>query len=202
MKPKVLVVFYSRTGNVAKLADAEAEGATEAGSEVRVVRVDDLAPAEVIAGNEGWRLSRDAQRAKYPEAQLSDLEWADAIIFGTPTRYGNMAAEMKLYLDKTAKLWAEGKLANKVGSAFTSTATMHGGNETTLLTFFMPMSHFGMIIVPPGYTDPILFQAGTPYGASSVVGGMADIPPTDADLHVARHQGKRVAEITAKIIAG
>ncbi len=200
MKPKVLVVFYSRTGNVAKLADAEAEGALAGGAEVRVVRVDDLAPTEVISSNEGWRQSREAQRAKYPEARIDDLEWADAIIFGTPTRYGNMAAEMKLYLDKTAKLWAEGKLANKVGSAFTSTATTHGGNETTLLTFFMPMSHFGMIIVPPGYTDPILFQAGTPYGASAVVGGMADIPPTDADLQVARHQGKRVAEITAKII--
>ena len=201
MKPKVLVVFYSRTGNIAALADAEAEGAVSAGAEVRLARVDDLAPESVINANEAWRTSRQEQKLKYQEAQISDLEWADAVIFGSPTRYGNMAAEMKLYIDKTAGLWMAGKLLNKPASAFTSTASMHGGNETTLLSFYMPMSHLGMIIVPPGYSDPIMFQAGTPYGASAVVGGDASIRPNPLDLQAARHQGHRVATVAAALLS-
>ena len=202
MQPKVLVVFYSRTGNIAKLADAIGEGAREAGGEVRVVRVDDLAPADVIESMPAWKSSRDAQREKYPEAQLSDLEWADAVIFGTPTRYGGMSAELKLFIDKTGPLWVAGKLVNKVGSAFTSTSSPHGGNESTLLTMLNPMMHFGMVIVTPGYVDPTVFTAGTPYGASSVSGGAADQPPTDADLTVARSQGRRVTEITSWLLRG
>jgi len=200
--PKVLIVFYSRTGNVARLADAVAEGAASAGAEVRVARVDDLAPASVIDANPVWKASREAQRAKYGEAKTSDLEWADAIVMGSPTRYGIMAAEMKNYLDATGGLWGRGALVNKVGSAFTSTATLHGGNEVTNLSMLVPMMHFGMILVPPGYTDPVYFQAGTPYGASAVVGGAADQPPTDADLAAARHQGARVAQVTARLLAG
>ena len=200
MSAKVLVVFYSRTGNVSKLADAEAQGALAAGAEVRVVRVDDLAPASVIEANEAWNASRTSQRAKYEEATLEDLEWADAVILGSPTRYGNVSAEMKLYLDKTGGLWAQGKLVNKIGSVFTSTATIHGGNETTAMAMNVSLMHFGMILVPPGYTDPIMFTAGTPYGATAVVGGNADNPPTENDLAAAYHQGKRVAEITAKFI--
>jgi NAD(P)H dehydrogenase (quinone) len=201
MKPKVLVVFYSRTGNIARLADAEAEGARSIGAEVKLARVDDLAPESVINANTAWRTSRNEQKQKYPEAEISDLEWADAVIFGSPTRYGNMAAEMKLYIDKTAGLWVAGKLQNKPASAFTSTATMHGGNETTLLSFYMPMTHLGMIIVPPGYSDPVMFQAGTPYGASAVVGGDASIPPTDMDLQAARHQGRRVATVAEALLS-
>ncbi|MGC8668514.1 MAG: NAD(P)H:quinone oxidoreductase [Chthonomonadales bacterium] len=200
--PRVLVVFYSRTGNVAKLAEAVAEGAASAGAEVRLTRVDDLAPAEVIESMEAWKASREAQRKRYPEARLEDLEWADAILFGSPTRYGNMAAELKLFLDKTGPLWAAGKLANKVGSVFTATATLHGGHEATLLTMLIPLMHLGMILVPPGYTDPVYFQAGSPYGAGAVVGGNADQPPTAQDLAAARHQGRRVAEITARLLAG
>ena len=202
MKPKVLIAFYSRTGNIAQLADTIGEGAAESGAEVRLVRVDDLAPEEVINANAGWKASRDAQRAKYAEAQLSDLEWADAVIFGSPTRYGNMAAELKLFIDKTAGLWMQGKLVNKVGSAFTSTATIHGGNESTLITMLNPMIHFGMIIVTPGYADASVFAAGTPYGASAVVGPMADQSPTDADHTVARFQGRRVAQITEWLLNG
>lgn len=202
MAAKVLIVFYSRTGNMAQLADTIAEGAREAGAEVRMARVDDLAPQEVINSVPGWRESHAALKAKYPEPQLSDLEWADAIIFGSPTRYGNMAAELKLFIDKTGPLWAAGKLVNKVGSAFTSTATIHGGNETTLVTMLNPMIHLGMIIVTPGYADPSVFSAGTPYGASAVVGANADQPPTEADLAVARFQGRRVAEVTRWILEG
>jgi NAD(P)H dehydrogenase (quinone) len=202
MNPKVLVVFCSRTGNIAALADAIGEGAASGGAEVKLARVDDLASEEVVGNNAAWKASRDAQKAKYPEAQLSDLEWADAIIFGSPTRYGNMAAELKLYIDKTAGLWAQGKLVNKVGSAFTSTATLHGGNESTIITMLNPMIHLGMIIVTPGYSDPVMFAAGTPYGASAVVGPMADQGPNEADIAVARHQGKRVAEVTSWILKG
>ncbi|HSV73797.1 MAG TPA: NAD(P)H:quinone oxidoreductase [Chthonomonadales bacterium] len=202
MQPKVLVVFYSRTGNVATLADAIAAGAAGAGADVRTVRIDDLAPATVIEANSAWKASRDAQRAKYEEARTEDLEWADAVVFGTPTRFGNMAAELKLYLDKTSALWMQGKLANKVASMFTSAATPHGGHETTLLTMLIPLLHHGMVIVTPGYTDPGVFSAGTPYGASSVVGGGADQPPTEGDLGVAEAQGRRVAEIAAQLLRG
>lgn len=202
MMPKVLIVFYSRTGNITHLAETIADGARSAGAEVRLARTDDLAPEVVINGNAAWKASRDAQRAKYAEAQISDLEWADAIIFGSPTRYGNMAAELKLFIDKTAGLWAQGKLVNKVGSAFTSTATIHGGNESTLITMLNPMIHLGMIIVTPGYADPSVFSAGTPYGASAVVGANADQRPTEADSAVARFQGRRVAEVTQWLLNG
>lgn len=201
-KPKVLVVFYSRTGNVARLADAVAEGAASEGAEVRVVRVDDLAPVDVIDGMEAWKASREAQRSRYAEARVEDLEWADAIVFGSPTRYGNMVAELKLFLDRTGPLWAAGKLVNKVASVFTSTATVHGGHEATLLTMMVPLMHLGMILVPPGYTHPVYFEAGSPYGAGAVVGGNADHPPTDKDLEAARHQGRRVVQITARLLAG
>jgi NAD(P)H dehydrogenase (quinone) len=200
--PKVLIVFYSRTGNIARLAEAIAEGAREVGAEVRLTRVDDLAPEEVINGVPAWQQARETQKANYPEAQIADLEWADAIVFGSPTRYGNMAAELKLFIDKTGPLWAAGKLVNKVGSAFTSTATIHGGNESTLLTMLNPMIHLGMIIVTPGYADPSVFSAGTPYGASAVVGGNADQPPTEADRAVAKFQGRRVAQVTQWILSG
>ncbi len=202
MMPKVLIVFYSRTGNITHLAETIADGARSAGAEVRLARTDDLAPEVVINGNAAWKASRDAQRTKYAEAQISDLEWADAIIFGSPTRYGNMTAELKLFIDKTAGLWAQGKLVNKVGSAFTSTATIHGGNESTLITMLNPMIHLGMIIVTPGYADPSVFSAGTPYGASAVVGANADQRPTEADSAVARFQGRRVAEVTQWLLNG
>jgi NAD(P)H dehydrogenase (quinone) len=202
MPPKVLIVFYSRTGNIAHLAETIAAGSIDAGAEVRLVRVDDLAPESVIDANPAWKQSRAELQAKYPTAQLSDLEWADAIIFGSPTRYGNMAAELKLFIDTTGGLWVQGKLVNKVGSAFTSTASPHGGNESTLLTMLNPMMHHGMIIVTPGYADPAVFVAGTPYGASAVVGPNADQRPTEADDAVARFQGRRVAEVTRWLLAG
>jgi NAD(P)H dehydrogenase (quinone) len=113
-----------------------------------------------------------------------------------------MSAELKLFVDKTGPLWAQGKLVNKVGSAFTSTSTPHGGNESTLITMLNPMMHLGMIIVTPGYADPAVFAAGTPYGASSVSGGNADQAPTEGDLTVARFQGRRVTEVTSWILKG
>lgn len=199
----VLTAFYSRTGNVAKIAEAVAEGARQVdGAEVRLRRVDDLAPEEVIKSDERWWQSREDQRSQYLEPALEDLEWADAIILGTPTRFGNVTAELKLFIDKTGPLWVQGSLVNKVGAAFTSTSTIHGGNEMTLHAIFGPMMHLGMIIVTPGYADPIMFAAGSPYGATSVSGPNSDQGPTDADLAVAQFLGRRVGEVTLALRKG
>ena len=196
--PKVLVVFYSRTGNTAKLADAIAEGARSVQfTEVDVRRLDDLAPQSVIDSVPGWKESRQqlAQRYKALDS-YEELAEYDALVFGAPTRYGIMAAELKLLLDQTGPLWNKGLLVDKVGSAFTSVATAHGGHETTLWSIMTPMANLGLIIVPPGYTDPVMFQGGSPYGATSSTGGGS---VAENDLAAARHQGKRVAEVTEMI---
>ena len=193
---KLLVLFYSRTGNTARIADAIAEGAQEVRfAEVDVRRVPDLAPEEVIANVPGWKESRDALASKYPTLGTGDIEQLtayDAIIFGSPTRYGTMSAELKNILDATGPLWQRGALVNKVGGAFTSVATPHGGHETTLWSMMTAMANFGMIIVPPGYTDPIAFRAGSPYGATATTGAGG---PTEDDLTFARMQGRRVLTV-------
>jgi NAD(P)H dehydrogenase (quinone) len=192
--PKVLVLFYSRTGNTAKLADAIVEGARSVPyTEVDVRRIDDLAPASVIEANPEWKEAREALARKYRVLESVDkLVEYDALILGSPTRYGGMAAELKNVLDQTGPLWSKGLLVDKVGSAFTSVSTPHGGHETTLWSIMMPLAHFGMILVPPGYTDPITFTAGSPYGATATTASGA---PTDAALTAARQQGKRVATV-------
>lgn len=195
MQVNVLIAFYSRYGNVRALAEAIAEGAREVpGAQVRLMRVPDLAPENVIAQDERWAAARNEMLPLYSEPTNDDLEWADAVFFGTPTRYGNPTAEMKLFIDKTGPLWLQGKMVDKVASVFTSTSTVHGGNESTLIAMLNPLMHLGMIIVTPGYSDPIMFSAASPYGATSVSGPMADQPPTDADLAAARYAGKRSAE--------
>jgi NAD(P)H dehydrogenase (quinone) len=195
----VLVVFYSRNGNTAALAEAIAEGARSEGAEVTLRRTDEFLSEQIIANVPGWTESREKLKAKYSPPTPDDAANADAIVWGTPTRFGNVSAELKAYIDSLGGLWAKGALANKVGSAFTSTSSLHGGNESTTITLFNVMAHFGMIMVPPGYTDPIYFQAGTPYGASSVSGANSDQMPTENDLAAARHQGKRVAQIAKKL---
>ena len=196
--PKVLVLFYSRTGNTAKLADALVEGARSVKfTEVDTRRLDDLAPESVIESVPGWKEGRDQLRQKYRTLEgFEKLAEYDALILGAPTRYGIMSAELKLLLDQTGPLWNRGALVDKVGSAFTSVATAHGGHETTLWSIMTPMANLGMIIVPPGYSDPVMFAGGSPYGATSTTGGGA---VAEADLAAARHQGKRVATITAQI---
>ncbi|HEY9766696.1 MAG TPA: NAD(P)H:quinone oxidoreductase [Chroococcales cyanobacterium] len=200
---KVLIVFYSKTGNVAKLADAIAEGARGVeGTEVILRRVDDLAPQSVIDNSPVWKKFHSELKAKYPVPTLAELAEADAVIFGTPTRYGNVSAELKSFIDMTGQLWMEGKLVNKIASAFTSTSSEHGGQETTSYTMIPPLIHLGMILVSPGYADPVMFEAGAPYGATSVSGLNSDQDPTDKDLAVARFQGKRVAEVTRAFLHG
>ena len=193
--PKVLVLFYSRTGKTAGLADAIAEGAGSVRfTEVELRRVEDLAPASVIEANEEWTSARAALARKYRTLESAEsLADDDALIVGSPTRFGVMSAEVKNVLDQAGPLWMRGALADKVGSAFSTVSTPHGGHETTIQSILMPMMHYGMIIVPPGYTDPVMFRAGSPYGATATTGKSSSLSADD--LAVARHQGARVAKV-------
>ena len=191
MATKVAVIYYSATGNVFKLAQAVEEGAKEAGAEVRFRKVYELAPEEAIKSNQGWS-DHALMTEDVPEADLADLEWADAYIFGTPTRFGNVSAQLKQFIDTAGGLWFEGKLADKVASGFTSASNPHGGQESTLLSLYNVFAHWGSIVVTPGYTDPLLFEAGgNPYGASSTN------EPNEQELAAARYLGRRVAEKAA-----
>ncbi|MGG6297798.1 NAD(P)H:quinone oxidoreductase [Leptolyngbya sp. AN02str] len=190
----VLVAFYSRNGSTEALAQAIAEGAKAEGAEVVLRRAREVVSQEVMQKAEGWVENAERMNAQYEAPTSADAEWADAIIFGSPTRFGNMSSELKAYIDSLGGLWFQGKLVGKAGSAFTSTSSVHGGNESTILSMYHPMAHLGLILVPLGYADPSLFKAGTPYGASTV-SGQESAPPTPDDLEVARFQGKRVAQV-------
>lgn len=199
MTVKVAVIYYSATGNVYELAQAIKEGAEETGAEVRLRKVHELAPEEAIKSNQGW-YDHALMTEDVPEAQLEDLEWADAYVFGTPTRFGNVSAQLKQFLDTTGGLWFQGKLADKVVSGFTSAQNAHGGQESTLLSMYTVFMHWGAILVTPGYTDPVLFESGgNPYGTSSTDGGEGG--PSEQELAAARYQGKRMAE-KAALLAG
>jgi NAD(P)H dehydrogenase (quinone) len=196
----VLIVFYSRDGSTEKMANLVAEGAKSEGAEVRLRRARDIVPPEVMAKVANWTENSARMNAQYPPPTEADVEWADAIIFGTPTRFGNASAELKAFIDSLGGLWFQGKLNGKVGSAFSSTASPHGGNESTIISLYNPMAHLGFIIVPTGYADPAAFQAGTPYGASHVA-GQGPNPPSENEAAVARHQGRRVAQIARALKA-
>src|SRR5580698_3133957 len=200
-KAKILVVFYSRDGSVEALAKAIGEGASEAGAEVRLRRVPDLFSPEVMAHVPGWEERSKRMLAEYGAPTPADTEWADGIIFGTPTRFGNAAAELKAFIDSLGGLWFQGKLNGKAAGAFTSTAGPHGGNETTVVSLFIPMAHLGFIIVPNGYTHEKIVQGhGTPYGSSST-SGQNSAKPTAEELVVAKHQGTRVTQVAAALRA-
>ena len=198
MSTNVLIAFYSRSGSTEALAQAIAEGAQASGAEVRLRRARELVGPEIMARAPGWAEGAAAMNERYEAPTEADAEWADAIVFGTPTRFGAVSAELKAYIDGLGGLWFQGKLNGKAGSAFTSTSSLHGGNESTLLSLYNPMAHLGLIIVPLGYADMALYRAGTPYGASSV-SGQQSAPPTDDDLEVARFQGRRVTEVAAAL---
>ena len=191
---KVLIPFYSRNGSTEALALAVAQGARSEGAEVSLRRARELVSRDIMTRAPGWIENAERMNARYQAPNEADAEAADAIVFGSPTRFGNVTSELKAYVDSLGGLWFQGKLNGKVGSGFTSTQQVHGGNESTVLTMFNFMSHLGLIIVPLGYADPAMFRgAGSPYGASSV-SGEGD-PPTENDLEVARFQGRRVAQI-------
>src|SRR5579872_7502678 len=192
----ILIAFYSRNGSTEKLAVACAEGAKSEGAEVRLRRARDIVSAEVMAKSPGWAENAARMDAAYPAPTAEDADWADGVIFGTPTRFGNASAELKAYIDSLGGLWFQGKLNNKAGAAFTSTSTPHGGNESTIISLFNPLAHLGFVIVPLGYLNPVVFRSSSPYGASSV-SGQNSTPPTDDDLDGARFQGARVAKVAA-----
>ncbi|MBV9849043.1 MAG: NAD(P)H:quinone oxidoreductase [Armatimonadetes bacterium] len=196
--PRVLIAFYSRSGVTEKLAQAVAEGAQAAGAEVRLRRVREIVSRQIMESVPGWAEGADRMNAQYEAPTPADAEWADAIVFGTPTRFGNVSSELKAWVDSLGGLWFQGKLNGKVGSAFNSTSSGHGGNESTSLSAYNFMAHLGLIIVPLGYGDPIMFQAGTPYGATAVSGQNAT-QPTENDLEVARYQGRRVAQVAGAL---
>ena len=194
----IAVIYYSPTGNVHALAEAVAEGATKAGAEVRLRRVAELAPAEAIDANDGWRAHADATAA-VPVASLDDLRWADGFAFGSPTRYGNVSAQLKQFLDTTGPLWAAGELSDKVATGFTSAINAHGGNESTLLALYNTMHHWGAIVVAPGYTDQaVTAGGGNPYGTAHASGGG---PPGPEVLDAARHQGARLARTAGLLVS-
>jgi NAD(P)H dehydrogenase (quinone) len=196
---RIVVVFYSATGNVAALAEALAEGARGAGAEVRVRPVAERAPQEAIAGNRRWK--EWVENNPYDtEATLDDLEWADGIALGSPTRFGAAAEQLKAFLDTTGGLWAQGRLASKVGTSFTSASTGHGGLETTIVAMNMVFYHWGSIIMPLGYAaDPSLMTSGNPYGGSWV--SRKSAAPDDEALGAARVQGARLAEVAGALRA-
>ena len=199
--PKILIPFYSRTGTIEALAKAVAEGAAAEGAEVRLRRARELVGPDIMASVPGWKESAEAMNQRYAAPTADDAVWADGVIFGTPTRFGSMASELKAYIDSLGALWAQGKLNGKAGSAFAGSGQPHGGNESTVISLWNPLAHLGFIIVPTGYADGVMFAgAGSPYGAS-VISGHPPAGPTEAELAVARFQGKRVTQVAKKLIA-
>jgi NAD(P)H dehydrogenase (quinone) len=197
----IAVIYYSATGNVHALADAVAGGAAATGAEVRLRQVEEIASELLISQNQHWGRHRAAVRDQ-PDATLEDLEWADGIAFGTPTRFGNVAAQLKQFIDQAGELWQQGRLADKVATSFTSSQTTHGGQESTILALNNTFYHWGMVIVPLGYTvNEVFASGGNPYGASYTSGDRLPGRPTDEALAVARAQGARLARYTGAIAA-
>ena len=203
MTTKIQIVFYSMYGHVYRMAEEEAAGAREVqGCEVELCQVPELVPDDVLEKS-GAKAARKAFK-KIPLAEPDHLADADAVIFGAPTRFGNMCAQMRNFLDQTGALWMKGALVGKVGSVFTSTATQHGGQETTITSFHSTLLHHGMIIVGVPYSEQGLVNmkeitGGTPYGASTMAGPDGSRQPTQNELAIARFQGRHVAEIAKKL---
>jgi NAD(P)H dehydrogenase (quinone) len=189
---RVAVIYYSATGNVHRLAHAVADGALQEGAEVRLRHVEEMASELLISQNQHWGRHRSEVEDE-PIATLDDLEWADGVAFGTPTRFGNVAAQLKQFMDQAGRLWQEGKLADRVGTTFTSSMTTHGGQESTILALNNTLYHWGMLILPLGYTASEVFNAGgNPYGTSYTSGKEVSGPDARAQA-VARYQGQRLA---------
>lgn len=199
----VQIVFYSMYGHVYRMAEAVAAGAREvAGAKVELLQVPELVPEEALVKT-GAKKAREAFAA-VPLADIDHLADADAILFGTPTRFGNMCAQMRNFLDRATRLWLAGSLVGKVGSVFASTATQHGGQETTITSFHTTLLHLGMIIVGVPYSEPRLLNmkeitGGTPYGATTLAEADGSRLPTENELAIARFQGRHVAQIAAKL---
>jgi NAD(P)H dehydrogenase (quinone) len=192
---RIAVIYYSATGNVHRMAHAVAEGAESEGADVRLRHVAELSDELLISQNQFWGRHRSEVETE-PVAQLEDLEWADGFAFGTPTRFGNVAAQLKVFLDLAGELWQQGKLIDKVATAFTSSQTEHGGQESTILALNNTLYHWGTLVLPLGYTVAEAFNGGgNPYGASYTSGDRLDAHPDEETLLVARAQGARLARV-------
>ncbi len=197
---KLAVIYYSSTGTNYKMAKWAEEGANVAGAEVKVLKVPELAPQSAIDSNPAWKAHVE-ETAAVPTVSLDDLTWADAILFSVPTRFGNMPAQMKQFLDTTGGLWFEGKLANKVVSAMSSASNLHGGHEATILSLYTTMYHWGAIVAAPGYTDPLLFASGgNPYGTSVTVGQDGSMQENVEEA--VKYQAKRTVQVAEWVQKG
>lgn len=201
---KILVVYYSMYGHTAKLARAVEEGAKGVpGAEVLLRRVEEFDVVIQKTANDPVISKLRDEQSKIPTCTVDDLRTADAVIFGSPTRYGNMTAQMKQLIDSTASLWLKGEMEGKPAGVFTSTASTHGGQETTLISMMIPLLHLGMIIVGVPYSVEGMIhteaRGGSPYGASTIAGARGELEPQEGDLVIARALGKRVAETATKL---
>lgn len=201
---KILVVYYTMYGHTLQMAQAVAQGAGNIpGAEVVLRRIQEFAEVDKIIDKNEFASSVREQQKDIPICTVDDLEQADGVIFGSPTRYGNMVAQMKQLIDSTAHLWLQGAMEGKPAGVFTSTASTHGGQETTLLTMMVPLIHLGMIIVGVPYSQPDMIhteaRGGTPYGATTIAGPKGELQPTPEDLEICRALGRRVAEVTVKL---
>ncbi len=195
---KLAIIYYSATGHGTTMAKRVAEAAGKAGAEVRVRPIAETRDPASFAANPAWTANYEATK-DLPAATGDDIVWADAVIFGSPTRFGSVASQLRAFLDSLGGLWAEGKLADKVYAAFTSTNTAHGGQETTLLTLYVTLMHFGGIIVPPGYTDQLKFVDGNPYGVS-LIANHDNISQFDEPIDAALdHLARRVVAVADRL---
>jgi len=200
---KVFIVYYSMYGHIHRMAEAVREGAAEVGgADIHLYRVPETLPEEVL--KKMGALEAQQAMAHVPVCKVEDLPQADAIIFGTPTRFGNMCGQMRQFLDATGGLWGQGALVGKVGSVFVSSATQHGGQESTILGFHVTLLHHGMVVVglPYAFAGQMRIDevtSGSPYGASTIAGGKGERMPSENELAAARFQGRHVAEIASKL---
>lgn len=193
-KVRLAVIYYSTYGTNHAMAEEGAAAAREAGAEVRLLKVRETAPEAVVAGQDAWKAHAE-RTANVPEASVADMEWANAYLFSAPTRFGTVASQMRAFIDTLGGAWLAGHLANKAVSAMTSAQNMHGGQESTLVGLYTTFMHWGAIIVPPGYADPVIFAAGgNPYGTSANMGAL-----TDEVKAAVRFQSKRLVEFAGKI---
>ena len=200
MTVKLAVIYYSATGTIHGMAKRIVAAGEAAGAEVRLRQVEETAPTQAVASNEVW--SQHVEDTKdEPKASADDILWADAVLFGTPTRFGNVTSQLKQFIDSLGPQWGQGQLADKVYAGFTATQTAHGGQESTLLALYNSIYHFGGIIVPPGYTDPLKFADGNPYGVSHVTGANNDAPLTDVEFAALDHLATRVITIAGRLTA-
>jgi NAD(P)H dehydrogenase (quinone) len=199
---KLAIIYYSATGANHQMAQWAAEGARGTGAEVRLLRLQETAPESAVSANPAWNKNLQATK-DIQVAAIDDLEWADAIIFSVPTRYGNMPVQAKQFFDMTGGLWFQGKLANKVVSAMTSAMNAHGGQESTLLALYTSFYHWGAIVAAPGYTDPAIFASGgNPYGASATADGEGNILNAEQLQPSVMHQARRTVQVAGWVKQG